>query len=219
MTRIFRILGLAMLGLILPTSVAATIVTSHLGSDEELQGMLPEESVAFIAEGRIGDGGSGEVYELGLGQNTTAPDVTAQYAWETSATEEFTLSYDKVLNEARLVLGGNTLSYSPDLLFVEIFLRAAAVGENTSVSISGLYLGGESVADSCVATGADGLDILRISGAALLDGFTLTGEVTMTWSGSPPTGDQLSFQARVGSPDPLVATDTKTWGWIKSRYR
>jgi hypothetical protein len=210
---------LALIGLGAAFPASATLVVSHMTSDLDLLALLPEENIAFVAEGRIGDLGGAATFELDLGQSTAAPLVTAQHVWPNSVSESFSLTYDKVSNLARLTVGGTALEYSPDLLFMEIFIRTRAVDEGTSIVLGGMTLNGQSITENCTASGADGLDILRVQAGTLLDGFTLLGNVTMTWSGAAPTQSHLAFQIKVGSIDPQVSTSKTTWGGIKSRFR
>jgi hypothetical protein len=215
-----RVMSTALaLWFLMSASAGATIVTSHLEADGDLNAMLPEDSRAFVAEGRIGDMGAIEDFEVDLGQSHLVPENIEQHPWQSGISEEFSLHYDKIWNMVRFVLGGDTLSYSPDLLFMEIFIRVEAMNANTTVTVDNLSVNEEDVLDSCGAVGAGGLDILRIQAGNLLDGFTLAGEILLIWSGSPPTGSELAFQIMVGNPDPQVATEKKTWGWVKSHFR
>jgi len=76
---------------------------------------------------------------------------------------------------------------------------------------------GVSVGDVSSAVGP-GLDILWISGAALSDGFTLTGTATLAWTGTPPTQSRLAFQIKVAKLA-VVGTEDESWGGIKALYR
>ncbi|MDD4858139.1 MAG: hypothetical protein PHD74_08550, partial [Candidatus Krumholzibacteria bacterium] len=58
-------------------------------------------------------------------------------------------------------------------VFGDIFVRTRAVDDGKSIVVQDLVLDGQSVGDASAAVGADGLDILWISGGALSDGFTL----------------------------------------------
>ncbi len=209
----------AFFGLSPVSSAVGALEVFHLESDEALLEILPEENVAFVAEGRIGDLGGAAMFELDLGQSVGAPAVTDQHDWQSGVTEAFSLTYDKTWNRVDFTIGETMLQYTPGQLFMEIFVRAWAEDAGTSISLEDLILNGESVPATCEATGAAGLDILRIRGGTLLDGFVLTGTATMEWSASPPTESGLSFQINAGSPDTQVATAKVTWGQIKNRFR
>ena len=209
----------ALFGLSAMGSAPAALEVFHLESDEELLEILPEENVAFVAEGRIGDLSGSATFELDLGPSVGAPAVTDQHDWQSGVTEVFSLTYDKTWNRVDFTIGEKTLQYTPDQLFMEIFVRAWAEDSGTSISLEDLTLNGESVPATCEAVGGAGLDILRIRGGTLLDGFVFTGTATMEWSASPPTESRLSFQVSGGSPDTQVATAKVTWGQMKNRYR
>ncbi len=203
------------LGVFAAAPVVAAIVTSHLASDAEMLGAA--ENFAFVAEGRIGDLGGAATFELDLGDDTGNPYTVEQYAWQSGVEEPFVLTYVKATNVVSYTLGGKTLTYSPGLSFQEIFVRARAVNDGTSVEVYDLILNGEAVGDASSAFGPDGLDILAISGVELYDGFTLTGTARLTWTGSPPTQSRLAFQIKVGSA-PTVPVEDSSWGKVKSLY-
>jgi len=211
-----RFLALAViLSAVMPGAAVAALTTSHLATDAELFALLPEFD--FVAEGRIGDLGGAATFELDLGATTSAPNVTAQYAWQNAAVEPFTLVYDAALAEARFTLGGHTLVYSTPLGADELFLRTRAIPAGSSAVVRDLVLDGDPVGDVSQASG-DGLDILRIEGGTLMDGFVLTGNAVLTWTGAPPTQSRLAFQIKVGKAF-VVGVTPATWGRIKSLYR
>lgn len=209
----------AVLGLALSSPAAGAIFTSHLASDQELLDLVPEEHLAFVAEGRVGDLGGYATFELDLGQSTAAPDTTAQHAWQSGLAEAFVLSYDHASGVVSFALGGKTLFYTPVRDFTEIFIRTRAVNDSTLVRVFDLVLNGEAVDDVSAATGPNGLDILRIQGPELSEGFTLTGKATLTWWAAPPTQSRLAFQIKLARPDPEVSTQKTTWGRIKSFFQ
>jgi hypothetical protein len=206
-------------GLTLSTPALGTLVTSHIETDEELLSILPEESVAFVAEGRIGDLGGAATFELDLGQSTGAPDTSCQYPWQSGVDEDLMLVYDAGTGIVTFSLGGRTLSYSPDREFTEVFVRTRAVDDDTQVTVFDMILDGEAVGDLSAASGPDGRDILRIQGGNLTDGFVLTGSARLTWFGDPPSQSRLAFQIKVGTPEPPVAIRSETWGSLKGRFR
>jgi len=77
-----------------------------------------------------------------------------------------------------------------------LFVRAGAEAATSSVAVTDLVLDGQPMLESVVATaGEGGLKILRVE-ASGLDGFTLAGNVTMSWTGDQPSGSELSVQLR-----------------------
>lgn len=206
---------IALLVVLAALPASADIVTRHVATDAEMLSYI--QNIAFVAEGRIGDRGGAATFELDLGDNTGNPATTAQYPWQSGVVEPFTLVYDKVANVATFTLGGRVLTYSPSVSFKECFVRARAVDANTSVRVYDLVLNGESLGDLSAATGADGLDILAVSGVDLSQGFTLTGIAVLTWTSAPPTQSRLAFQIKIGNA-PTVPAEKSTWGNIKGMY-
>jgi hypothetical protein len=203
------------LALLLSTGASAFTV-SHLATDAELLALISD--TIFVAEGRIGDLGGAATFELDLGQSTAAPFTTAQYPWISGTVEPFTITYNSGTGLVTFTLGGKVLTYTtPFPMFGDIFVRTRAVEAQRSVIVQDLVLNGQSVGDVSNAVGP-GLDILWISGAALSNGFTLTGTATLAWTGAPPTQSRLAFQIKVAKLA-VVGTEVNTWGGIKALYR
>jgi hypothetical protein len=207
------------LGVALSAPALGTITTSHLSGDAELSAILPEDNIAFVAEGRVGDLEGHATFELDLGQSTAAPETTAQYAWRNGESESFAVTYDHGTGVVSFNLGGKTLYYFPSRVFSEIFIRTRAVEDGSTVSAHDLVVDGESVNDQSSAAGPDGLDILRIQGATLSDDFVLVGQAVLSWPGDAPSQSRLAFQIKVGEPEPPVSAQPATWGWIKVFFR
>ena len=199
---------------LLAPGAAAAFQTSHLTSDADMLDLV--QDFAFVAEGRIGDRGGAATFELDLGPDTGAPAQTAQYDWPNGTAVPFTLEYDAGLDLVTFTVGAHVLTYAPDPGFAEIYIRARATNAGTAMLVDGLVLNGTPVNDQSHAVG-DGLDILRITGEAVQLGFVLTGDATMSWSGTPPTQSRLAFQLKVASPAP-VAVEPATWGAIKRLF-
>lgn len=203
------------LALLLSTGAFAFTV-SHLATDAELLALVSD--TIFVAEGRIGDRGGAATFELDLGQSTAAPYTSAQYPWISGTVEPFTITYNSGTGLVTFTLGGKVLTYTTTFpMFGDIFVRTRAVEAERSVIVQDLVLNGQSIGDVSSAVGP-GLDILWISGAALSNGFTLTGTATLAWTGTPPTQSRLAFQIKVAKLA-VVGAEGNTWGGIKARYR
>lgn len=191
--------------------------TSHIGSDAEMLAMFSD--TIFVAEGRIGDGLGAATFELDLGKSTSQPEVTAQFDWSNGMTVPFTLTYDNISNAVVFTVGGSTLNWASPLSgYSDLFVRTRAVDAASDIVIQNLSLDGEVINDASHAVGANGLDILWIKGGTIYDGFTLSGQVTMTWTGTRPSQSRLAFQIKVDKLIPTGVSDT-SWGKIKSLYR
>ncbi|MCC7201161.1 MAG: DUF11 domain-containing protein [Nitrospirae bacterium] len=187
--------------------ISSAFITTHYSADVAMT------SVSFEAEGRIGDLSGTQTYELDLGPSTISPVQTAQYNWPNGTPVPFTLSYDNVSNLITFTVGSNTLTYPPVKMLIDLFIRTRAVNSDTGILVDNLVLNGIPVGDlsNAYVPGTSGIDILQISGASLSNGFTLTGQATMTWVGSPPYWSKLGFLVKVsqGKADlSLIKTDS-----------
>ncbi|UCF05531.1 MAG: hypothetical protein JSV33_00400 [bacterium] len=195
---------------------SADLVTTHISSDAELVEFLSD--TMFVCEGRIGDLGGAQTFELDLGHETGNPAQTADYAWQSGVVEPFSLTYDGGTGLVTFSLGGVTLYYTtPYFDFEVVFVRTRAVDDGTSMVVTDLVLDGESVNDSSIAVGPNGLDILLIVGGELNDGFTVTGSATLSWTGSPPTHSRLAFQVKVAKLA-QIGIEAGSWSAVKKAF-
>jgi hypothetical protein len=131
----------------------------------------------------------------------------------------WTLTYDHITNDVIFTVGDSTLQWqSPLSGFTDIFVRTRAVVAESEILVNELTVDAEAANDSSYAVGADGLDILWISGASIDNGFIMAGQTMMTWGAVKPTQSKLAFQIKVGKTEPTSAEPT-TWGTIKALYR
>jgi len=208
-------LWLATLIIASASPVWAGLTTSHIASDAEMLSILSD--TLFVGEGRIGDGWGAATFEIDLGGDTGSPATTAQYGWPNGTAVSWTLSYDHVTNLITFTVDGITLSYATPLWgFTDVFVRTRAVNEGSDILVDDLVLDGEVVGDVSTAT-ADGLDILWIGGGTLANGFTVTGQTTMNWTGSMPSQSRLAFQIKVGKTD-AVKVEQVSWGQLKTMF-
>jgi hypothetical protein len=218
--QLMRVCGALLTPVLLGSSAGvarADLVTSHL-TDQQMSVIMPESEISFTAEGRIGDRGGAATFELDLGRVTAAPSQSAQYNWQSGASEPFSLSYDAFLNTVTYSLGGATLSYQPDRFFNEVFVRTRATQGGSVAVVQDLVLECAPVGNVSLATGPNAADVLRVSGGDLYDGFSLTGTAVLTWQAPAPTQSQLAFQVKVGAV-PVNPIDEITWGRLKSVFR
>jgi hypothetical protein len=96
-TTILTLLGLS-------CSRVHAVTLTHLTSDDEMNALM--QDIAFVAEGRIGDGGGVTTHELNLHEfDPGNPQITEQFNWQNGVTENFELSYDPDLNLVQFSLG------------------------------------------------------------------------------------------------------------------
>jgi hypothetical protein len=195
--------------------VTASLTVSHVATDAEMLGLLSD--TLFVGEGRIGDGAGAATFEVDLGGDTGNPAMTAQYDWPNGTAVPWTLSYDGMTHMVTFTVDNITLQYvSPLNGFTDVFVRSRAVNTGSEMRVNNLVLDGNAAGDASDAIG-DGLDILWISGGVLADGFVLTGQATMSWTGDRPTQSRLAFQIKIGTLA-TVYVERATWGQLKSRF-
>jgi len=227
--------------LFLASPGAAQPLTGHATSDD----VLAPVSIAATAQGRIGDRAAPGDFELGLGQTAALPFFTGQLDWVSGQTYDWTLSYE--LQSFGGAVAFELAGFSGRMpVFIEpnsLFIRTQAELPDTGVVVDNLVLGpapgsgdagltiyetaDPTTAASSVAGGSGlVLDILKISGADLSDGFTLHGQVTLFFEDADPqpTGSQLAFQLFVaddGSPPGVIDSDGDGWedGSDNCKYR
>jgi len=210
---------------------AAQPLTGHASSDD----VLDPVSIVATGQGRIGAATAPDDFELGFGETAAVPFFTEQHDWVSGETYDWTLSYRQQSfgGAVEFELAG---LYARMPVFIEpnsIFIRTLAELPDTGVVVDNLILGpapgsgdagltlyetaDPTTAASSVAGGSGLLlDILKISGVDLADGFTLRGQVTLFFENADPqpVGDQLSFQLFVaddGNPPGVIDSDGDGW--------
>jgi trimeric autotransporter adhesin len=85
-----------------------------------------------------------------------------------------------------------------------------SVGTAGSVKVNNLVLNGSAVADSCLVNNTIEEDNLLMRGYNLSGGFTLTGNVKMSWTGAQPSNSAMSLGIKMGKAfcAPIVCRDT-----------
>jgi hypothetical protein len=196
---------------------AAALTVSHLTSDDDMLALLTD--TLFVGEGRIGDGLGAATFEIDLGGDTGSPEVTAQYDWPNGTAVPWTLVYDHTTDQVTFTVDSEVLVWTSPLKgYTDIFVRARAVNAGSSILVGDLLLDSAAIGDQSHAIAdATGLDILWIAGGSISDGFTLSGQTTMSWTGTRPTQSRLAFQIKVGLSKTVDAEDT-SWGELKSIY-
>lgn len=161
----------------------------------------------LVGEWRIGDRGGIATHELKVGTDTGAPSAfdDAEFPWVNGEAAAFSLVYDGAT--ATATLGGATVNFavSAPSAFDSLLIRTATPGAGTSVALSNLALDGNALNggsfsndyDSDAADGDRLVKWLGVSNAGdLASGFSLTGNVTLSWTGSAPAQSNLAFQVK-----------------------
>jgi hypothetical protein len=204
------LLLLVVLSFMVPAA-SATITVEHLYCDSEMYDLIENEAFtahAWIANNAVstgGYGGGGGNHELKLcgGDNENDGD-TADYCWNSGKTEPFVLSYNQGSETLTFEICGETLTYTlpADESFTDLFIRGNAESRS-SILIEDLELNGQEVGRNIAFEGDDPeVDILWIKNinSCLRDGFTLEGNLKMSWTGGvPPNGQHLSMKIKAAT--------------------
>jgi hypothetical protein len=188
---------------------AAPIVTQTNLSDSGYQAYVTGLSGTEIAvaQARIGRPGNAD-YEIGL---HTPPNFTnasplpggnTQYNWNSGSPVSFTLS--RAGDDLTFTMGGYSATYNgADVSEINLLVFRAASATDSTASLSKLILNGTSLSGPSAGNGARNSNIVEGIDAG---NFTLTGNVTLSWSGSPPVGSNLAVQIKafdsVAVPEP-----------------
>ncbi len=158
----------------------------------------------FVAEGRIGNVASGvSTHELDASVSTAGPFAageTDDHAWASATSSAFTVTYVPGSGAVTLTIGGTTVTHTTaadPASLIDVVIRGQA--SKGSLSLTNLMLDG-TLLDDIFADSADSDIVTMRIGAdgALADGFTLTGDATMTWSNPKPKNSELAFQVMIG---------------------
>jgi hypothetical protein len=164
-------------------------------------------AIRFTAEARVANAGG---WSLGARRLPGDPPTsTAVFDWPNGTPVPFVLSYDGRRTVSLTVFQGDrqaVAAYESDKLadWDELFVSAAAAGADTRAALAGLRLGDVPVKDApAAADPPGGQDVLRIQGADLVHGFTLTGAIVLRWWSARPEGSDLHvlfWGAKAGAP-------------------
>ena len=200
------LLSLAIVGAVFAHANVARALTVDVYTSD---GIFTGLTRTFEAEGRIGNHQANGTFEADLGPSTANPAQTAQRVMTSGQAFDFSITYNPATSVAELYVQHAvpaTLQYTvlPPLDGVAtdaLFLRVRAVdAANDTMLLSNLVLDGVSISNLSAGlnTGNGDLRIFRLTGPELLDGFTLTGQATMTWGtgGGAPQNSQLAFQIK-----------------------
>jgi hypothetical protein len=176
----------------------ATLAASHLRGETRAVKVSEANggAIRFTAEARVGRPGD---WALALRRHPADPAVTtARFdGWSGGLAVPFVLRSDGHGVSLSLVQGTHraAVSYASRQLgdVDELFVSALAVRPGTAVTLAGLTLDGVAVRDApgAASTGLQAQDVLRVQGAPLGHGFTLTGTITLAWEGARPEGSDL----------------------------
>ncbi len=184
--------------LALPAS-GAVLVAGHTSDPAALAGV----PVAFRAAGQVGDPG-----EISLGPKLGAPGGSAApFSFASGQAVGFRLDYLPGPAGGTATFRFDTagspvvLEFEAPLPFDALFVVARSSQPGAQIAVDDLRIGdfevatpGLTIFDQAQASGSGaGLDILKLSGVDLRDGFALTGRVRASFA-SPPAAGALGFE-------------------------
>lgn len=171
------------------TQVAAPTITNYTSDPP---------SGAFVA----GPGADGSMPDASgntqhAGDSLAAPTVGLANDWTNGQASPFTLTYDATTGLVDWTISSTTIQYTSAAtpwLLTTLELRLVAPGSGRA-AITGMTLDGAPLYDATATNG--GTFVSLIPTESLMDGFTLTGQATLSWTGAPPPG--LKFEIIAGS--------------------
>ena len=164
--------------------------------------------IPWAAESRIGRVGD---HELNIHDHTNSAQnrVQANYDnWVSGEAVDFSLVFDSVLDTLTYTVAGIELSKTEifEDNFSDLYIRTTARKEGTSMVVDNLFLQdevmGSSIAETSSASCSGGVgcgyfdsEYLHIGN--IVGDFTLTGQSTMSWSGTQPKNSNLAYQIKL----------------------
>jgi hypothetical protein len=177
-------------------SIASAPVTAMLQAEVDPQMATAKQ---YGVEARYGSTGN---WKLGLNINTSQPpQAQSDFVWTSGAIEPFTF-ISTAGHVATFTIGKGPeertiqYDYDPALPVTDLILVAKASNGTTAAQMSNLVLDGVAVDGMLsVSTGGTTYQELRPLGADLSDGWTLTGNMKLTWT-SAPSSSGLEFMIK-----------------------
>lgn len=198
---------LATVGLTLASSVANAATVKRLPdfTDQQFENLRSrgEFTELFVAEGRIGNNQLTGDRELGINDSKGNPVAEGQLAWGSDQPVNFTLEYTG--SQVNYTVAGIPLSSTAFRGSVnQIFIRTRETNTSNirldNLVFDNVFLGAEAFS-APGGSDPDRVDYLLISDIS--EPFTLTGNVVLSWTGTPPTGSNLAYQIKVGTSEPV----------------
>jgi len=104
------------------------------------------------------------------------------YGWLSGQPVNFNITYDSSQNTLYYTIDDKTITTMPDAGFTDLYIRGRVDGRGSMyVTVDNLEFNGETIDEMINTTN---YDVLWLRGADTSGDFTLTGCVTLTWSGT-----------------------------------
>jgi flagellin-like protein len=176
-----------------PADVASG--TSWAVNDPEFQNGTAWKSVA-----RAGSRSANGDWELGIGEDVSGNlAATEQHGWSNGESVPFTLRYDAEGNgDAELLVDGRSVAVDASGFdtgnTVGITLNSDSA--DWTVNASDLRLNGNPLSKTSQSAAGQNTYVL-LTEEGVSEGFVLTGDVELTWSGTPPSGSEVQLHFEV----------------------
>lgn len=189
----------AALVVLVPSAWAQGPSASFPDSDAALDALLP--APAAVVTARIGDRLGAGQHELKLAGAAAQAGASTNFGWVNGASVPFRLTHDG-FGQLTFTVGGKLLGLASSGPFEGLALRAQALPTGSSLAVRSLMLNADALPGELLAEslpGSDPLDFMLLHGTPLQSGFVLRGELTLSWVGAAPKGDQLGLVLRAGA--------------------
>jgi hypothetical protein len=194
------------------SDAAITITTGNLNPDGT---PWPAQPIAQFTA-RYGNNAGGGTWELSHNWNNGSAQDTQQYIWGNGVNVPFTFSHNSSTGTTTLTLAGGTSTtwnFTPPFMTQDIWLLVRSDSANFTSRINNLSLDGTPIGASIIAQ--NNRIYMHIHRDQIpysqLSNFTLTGNLTLSWTGSPTPPQILAiFTMTQFYPPPSPSTGANT---------
>jgi len=191
---------------------AGITVVGLPGGDSEFSALTNNGTLErAVTEGRIGNNNaSNGTWEHGIWEFGGVGGLKAQggTTWASSTAIPFSVSYDGV-STITFTQGSDVLSWNQMAgPFTDIFIRTRSARSDTTISLTSMSLSGfGALGTDLITSGSGTVEYVRVANTSNFGAFTLSGMVSLAWSGSPPANSSLAYQVKLSNvvPAPSVA--------------
>lgn len=171
-----------------------------------------------VGEIRFGNGGSSGDRELGINQanGSTFPGAEEDVAWVSGTSYAFSFAYDQLASEFTLDVGGTIIdAAAPSLAGANaLFIRTRDKNATNFIALTNLQLNGHPVPNTGALGGfSSAVEYVEVSGIDFTADWSLTGDVTFTFTSGPDgargSSPAAQFKLTQVEPIPLPAA-----GWL-----
>jgi hypothetical protein len=202
----------AVTSLPLVSDAAITVTTGTVNPDGT---PWPAQPIAQFTS-RYGNNAMGGTWELSHNWNNGLAQDLKQYVWSNGVNVPFTFNHNSVTGTTTLTLAGGTSTtwtFTPPFMTQDIWLLVRSDSANFTSRIDTLFLNGSPIGGSIVAQ--NNTIYMHIHRDQIpysqLTNFNLTGNITLSWTGTPTPPQILAmFTMTQFYPPPNLSTGANT---------